>query len=168
MTSKRKFTALVTVSGLAVAAAGFAFIPLGDAPADGPAEALPDDARVMHVSKSPSCGCCGAWVGLAREQGFRVEVENTEDYAGMKQAASVPEEMWACHTAQIAGYTVEGHVPFGAIRKLLDERPDIDGIAVPGMPAGAPGMGSDPDAVFGVIAYGGAAGDGAVFQVAGR
>ena len=122
----------------------------------------------MHVTKTPTCGCCGAWVDLAREHGFEVEVTDTADYAGMKAAAEVPEALWSCHTAEIEGYVVEGHVPFAAIDRLLSERPQIEGISAPGMPAGSPGMGDDPNAVYDVIAWGGAAGDGAVFHTVGR
>lgn len=122
----------------------------------------------MHVTRTPTCGCCGAWVELAREHGFEVEVTDSVDYVGMKQAAEVPADLWACHTAQIDRYVVEGHVPFVAIDKLLSERPDIDGISVPGMPSGSPGMGLDPAAVYDVIAFGGTAADGEVFYTAGE
>ena len=123
--------------------------------------------RTMVVMKTPTCGCCAAWVDLARREGFEVEVTDTEDYAGMKAMANVPEDMWSCHTTRIGGYTVEGHVPFDAVRKLLDERPDVAGIAVPGMPMGSPGMGDDPDARYDVIAYGRSAGPNDVFFRAG-
>ena len=121
----------------------------------------------MSVMKTPTCGCCAAWVELARREGYDVEVTDTEDYAGMKAMAAVPEPMWSCHTTRIGGYTVEGHVPFAAIAKLMEEKPDIAGIAVPGMPMGSPGMGDDPDARFDVIAYGGTARPGEVFFRAG-
>ena len=127
----------------------------------------PGADRTMHVVKTPTCGCCGAWVELARREGYDVEVTDTTDYVGMKEAASVPEDVWSCHTTRIGGYTVEGHVPFAAVAKLLAERPDIEGIAVPGMPAGSPGMGDDPAARYDVIAYGGTAGEGEVFFRAG-
>ena len=123
--------------------------------------------RTMVVMKTPTCGCCAAWVELARREGLEVEVTDTEDYEGMKAMANVPEPMWSCHTTRIGGYTVEGHVPFAAVRKLLDERPDVVGIAVPGMPMGSPGMGDDPDARYDVIAYGGSAKPGEVFFRAG-
>lgn len=130
--------------------------------------AVAEVAHTLHVTKTPTCGCCAAWVDLAREEGFEVKVTETRDYVGMKHAAGVPDELWSCHTAEIEGYTVEGHVPFDALRKLLDERPQIEGISVPGMPAGSPGMGDDPEARFDVIAFGGSAGDGEVFHEAGR
>lgn len=145
--------ALVTATGLPVHAEGDTSHPR---------------AETMHVTKTPTCGCCAAWVDLAREHGFDVEVTDTVDYVGMKEAADVPAELWACHTARIEGYTIEGHVPFAAIDKLLSERPDIGGISVPGMPAGSPGMGHDPAAVYDVIAWGGTAGEGTVFYTAGQ
>lgn len=132
------------------------------------APVIAEEAHTLHVTKTPTCGCCAAWVDLAREEGFEVEVTETRDYVGMKHVAEVPEDLWSCHTAEIEGYTVEGHVPFAALRKLLDERPQITGISVPGMPAGSPGMGDDPEARFDVIAFGGSAGEGEVFHEAGR
>ena len=75
----------------------------------------------------------------------------------------MPEALWSCHTAEIEGYTVEGHGPFAAIDRLLAERPDVEGLAVPGMPVGSPGMGTDPDARYDVVAFGGEAGSGTVF-----
>lgn len=121
----------------------------------------------MHVTKSPTCGCCTAWVALAREAGFDVDTTDTRDYVGPKQEAGVPGDLWACHTATIDGYVVEGHVPFAALAKLLKDRPDIAGIAVPGMPAGSPGMGNDPSARYNVIAFGRMAATGEVFYRAG-
>ncbi|MGB3471435.1 MAG: DUF411 domain-containing protein [Erythrobacter sp.] len=121
----------------------------------------------LHVAKDPTCGCCGAWVALAREEGFDVETTDTDDIAGAKLDAGVPEALWSCHTATIDGYVIEGHVPFAAIAKLLEARPDVAGIAVPGMPFGSPGMGDDPDARYDVIAFGGTAGEGTVFYRAG-
>lgn len=122
----------------------------------------------MHVTKSPTCGCCGAWVALAREKGYGIEVTDTTDVTSVKLDAKIPDEMWACHTAMIDGYVVEGHVPFAAIAQLLEERPDVVGIAVPGMPGGSPGMGNDPTARYDVIAFGGNAVSGEVFFQAGQ
>lgn len=123
------------------------------------------EAPAMHVTKTPTCGCCGAWVDLARQVGFEVTVTDTDDYVGMKTAQAVPEALWSCHTATIGGYVIEGHVPFAAIRKLLAERPAITGLAVPGMPGDSPGMAGGADAVVPVTAWGGDAGDGAPFPV---
>ena len=126
------------------------------------------DHGTLHVTKSPTCGGCGAWVSLAEDEGFNVEVTDTADVTTTKLAGDVPGEMWACHTATIDGYVVEGHVPFDALRKLLADRPDVRGIAVPGMPFGSPGMGNDPSARYDVFAFGGKAGDGEVFYRAGE
>lgn len=125
------------------------------------------DHGTMHVTKSPTCGCCGAWVALAREEGYDIEVTDTADVTSVKLDNDVPGKMWACHTAMIDGYVVEGHVPFAALAKLLEERPDIAGIAVPGMPGGSPGMGNDLAARYDVMAFGGDAGEGEVFYQAG-
>lgn len=125
------------------------------------------DHGTMIVTKSPTCGCCGAWVALARTEGYDVEVIDANDVTNVKLDTGVPGHMWACHTAMIDGYVVEGHVPFAALAQLLQDRPDIVGIAVPGMPAGSPGMGNDPTARYDVIAFGGDAGEGEVFYRAG-
>jgi len=122
------------------------------------------DLPAMEVVKTPTCGCCTAWVSMARKAGFDVTVTDTTDYAGMKKAAGVPRRLASCHTARIGGYVVEGHVPFAAIRALLQDQPDIVGISVPGMPADSPGMGGALDAVVPVTAWGGQAGKGTVFD----
>lgn len=130
------------------------------------AQELPQSLPVMQVEKTPTCGCCEVWIDMAREAGFEVEVTETSDYAGMKKAAGVPRRLVSCHTARIGGYVVEGHVPFAAIRALLRDRPDIAGIAVPGMPAASPGMGGAIDAVVPVTAWGGSAGKASPFAFA--
>ena len=121
----------------------------------------------MSVVQSPTCGCCSAWVALARKEGYDIEVKDIQDVTSVKLDNDVPDTMWACHTAVIDGYVVEGHVPFAALAKLLKERPNITGIAVPGMPSSSPGMGNDPTAKFDVIAFGGDADKGEVFYKAG-
>lgn len=121
----------------------------------------------MYVVKSPTCGCCSAWAVLAREEGYAVEMTDTADMVSIKTDAGLPGDLWACHTARIGGYVIEGHVPFAAVAKLLTERPDIAGIAVPGMPSGSPGMGGDPNARYDVIGFGGSAAEGRVFYQAG-
>lgn len=98
------------------------------------------EAAPMVVYKSPTCGCCGAWVDHVRENGFEVEVKEVFDLEPIKAAAGVPGQMESCHTAMIDGYVVEGHVPAEDIKRLLSEKPDVKGIAVPGMPIGSPGM----------------------------
>ena len=124
-----------------------------------------DKADLLSITKDPSCGCCGAWADLAIKAGFKVEITETADYEGMKRAGRVPEHLWSCHTALIDGSVIEGHVPFAAIRQLQKQRPDIIGIAVPGMPEGSPGMGGGVDASADVLAWGGSAGDGRPFAL---
>ena len=122
---------------------------------------------VLIVNRTESCGCCGAWVALARKEGYDNEVKDIQDVTSVKLDNDVPDTVWACHTAVIDGYVVEGHVPFAPLAKILKERPNITGTAVPGMPGGSPEMGKDPTAKFDVIAFGGDAGEGEVFYKAG-
>jgi len=96
---------------------------------------------LITVYKTPDCGCCVKWVEYLRKEGFEVKAINRNDLAPIKQRAGVPSAMSACHTALVDGYVIEGHVPAQAIRKLLQERPNTVGLAVPGMPANSPGMG---------------------------
>ena len=95
----------------------------------------------MTLFKDPNCGCCGSWAELAREAGYGVTVRNDQDMTAVKRRLGVPEDLASCHTTQVAGYVVEGHVPLAEVARLLRERPaGVKGIAVPGMPAGSPGM----------------------------
>jgi len=94
----------------------------------------------ITIFKSQSCGCCGGFIAEIQRQGFDVSVEEMSNINDIKEKHKIPETMTSCHTSEIEGYFVEGHMPIEAIIKLLDERPDIDGIALPGMPVGAPGM----------------------------
>ncbi|MFU1478607.1 DUF411 domain-containing protein [Roseovarius sp. C7] len=121
----------------------------------------------MVMTKTPGCGCCDAWADLARAQGHKVEVIETYDYAEMKSEHGVPNALASCHSVKVGDYVVEGHVPLEAVARMLRDKPAISGIAVPGMPAGSPGMGDDPKAQFDVMAFGGEAGDGEVYYKAG-
>ncbi len=105
----------------------------------------------MVVYKSPNCGCCGSWVKIMKDAGFTVTVRDTEDMESVKKLAGIPGDHQACHTAKIGGYVVEGHVPASTIKRMLSAKPDIHGIAVPGMPFGSPGMGHDPNARYSVM-----------------
>ncbi|NJK80602.1 MAG: DUF411 domain-containing protein [Chloroflexaceae bacterium] len=96
--------------------------------------------RTMTVYKSPSCGCCTNWIGYVEEHGYTVTVEEVPDLAPVKTQYNIPPTVQSCHTALIDGYIIEGHVPVEDIERLLTERPDVVGIAVPGMPVGSPGM----------------------------
>lgn len=99
---------------------------------------------LVTVHKSPYCGCCEKWVEHMQAAGFRVEVVNTDDMTPVKQRVGIPPGKGSCHTAEVGGYFVEGHVPAEDVKRLLAEKPDARGIAVPGMPIGSPGMES-PD-----------------------
>ncbi|MBF0180879.1 MAG: DUF411 domain-containing protein [Magnetococcales bacterium] len=107
------------------------------------------------VWKSRTCGCCKLWVQHLEAHGFRVEARDVEDLSAKKRQLGVPPAMESCHTAEIGGYLVEGHVPAEDVRRLLAEKPAVRGIAAPGMPVGSPGMevpGQKPDP-YEVIAF---------------
>jgi hypothetical protein len=100
------------------------------------ADALPR----VDVYKDPHCGCCGAWVDHLKAAGFAVRVFEVGDTAAARRRHGLPDRFAGCHTAIVAGYVVEGHVPAAEVRRLLALRPSAIGLAVPGMPVGSPGM----------------------------
>lgn len=114
------------------------------------AEPLP----VIKVLKDPSCGCCSGWVEHLRKNGFAVTVVETTEMQAVKARLGVPAELASCHTAEISGYVIEGHVPAQAITRLLTEKPDAIGLSARGMPAGSPGMEGGPPKPFDVIQFG--------------
>lgn len=99
-------------------------------------------AQPMDVAKNAGCGCCGGWIEQMQAAGFEVAARNISNEAlyELKLSLGIGEEMMSCHTASVEGYSIEGHVPLVDIRRLLAERPDAVGLAVPGMPVGSPGM----------------------------
>ena len=99
----------------------------------------------MNVVRDPNCGCCGAWVDILRADGFEITVEHRlpADLVSYKVEKKIPFDMFSCHTASTGGYVIEGHVPAADIRRLLDEKPEAIGLAVPEMPYGSPGMGPE-------------------------
>lgn len=97
-------------------------------------------AADIVVYKSPSCGCCSAWIEHLERNGFSVESHNRHDMSVVKGNLGVPRSLQSCHTAQVGGYLIEGHVPAEQIVRLLKEKPAVKGLAVPGMPMGSPGM----------------------------
>lgn len=105
------------------------------------------------VHKDPNCGCCGAWAKHLGAAGFSVRIDETTALDAVRSRLGVPSDLAACHTAEVGGYLVEGHVPAVAINRMLKERPDAAGIAVPGMPLGSPGMGGKPQR-YSVILFG--------------
>ena len=106
----------------------------------GPAPRAQRTAPSVTVYKSPTCGCCTKWVDHMRANGFDVTATNVEDMAAVKQKYGVPDKAASCHTSLVGGYVIEGHVPADVVKRLLAERPKVAGLAVPGMPASAPGM----------------------------
>jgi hypothetical protein len=108
------------------------------------------------VSKDPNCGCCSGWVDHLKAAGFPVEVVTTPQVNRIKVRLGVPDDLASCHTAEVGGYVIEGHVPADAIKRLLVENPQAKGLAVPGMPVGSPGMevaGVDDD-TYDVVLFG--------------
>ena len=112
--------------------------------------------RFMRVSKDPNCGCCSGWVEHVQAAGFQATVMEMSDLAPLKARLRVPVHLASCHTAEIEGYVIEGHVPSLAIKRLLSERPSAIGLAVPGMPIGSPGMevSGTPDEPYQVVLFG--------------
>ena len=98
------------------------------------------NGQKITVYKSPNCGCCVGYAEELKKEGFNVETVVVEDMSTIKDKYSIPREMESCHTSVIDGYFVEGHVPLSVLKKLTKEKPAIDGVALPNMPAGTPGM----------------------------
>lgn len=95
---------------------------------------------LVRVYRSPSCGCCAKWADHLRANGFTVEVINVPEPASYRRKLGIPDALGSCHTAEVDGYAIEGHVPARELQRLLKERPSAVGLAVPGMPLGSPGM----------------------------
>jgi len=107
----------------------------------GAAANLPASAAdAVDVYKSPYCGCCEKWVEHLQQAGFAVRTHDVNDVPAARQRLGMPERLGSCHTAKVAGYVVEGHVPAADIQRLLKEKPKAIGLAVPSMPPGSPGM----------------------------
>jgi len=94
----------------------------------------------VDVFKSPTCGCCGAWVEHLQSAGFDVRVTEVDDTAAARKRLGMPAAFGSCHTATVGGYVLEGHVPAAEVKRLLGAKPKAIGLAVPGMPVGSPGM----------------------------
>lgn len=92
------------------------------------------------VHKDPNCGCCNGWIKHLQQAGFKVTAKNESDMATVKQRLGVPAAKHSCHTAEVGGYVVEGHVPAEHIKHLLAMKPKARGLVLPGMPIGSPGM----------------------------
>ena len=125
-----------------------------------PAAAMAASAgQEVVVFRSAYCECCEAWESHMAEAGFVVQDHIADDIDGIKEAMGVPADSVSCHTASVAGYVVEGHVPAASIQRMLRERSEIKGLAAPGMPMGSPGMEvdgmtADPFSVFSIAKNG--------------
>lgn len=105
-----------------------------------PARPAADSPVEITVYRSPTCTCCGRWLEHMKQNGFAIKDIKTEDMDALKRQKGVPNALQSCHTAIVGGYVVEGHVPAQDVRALLEKKPAIVGISVPGMPVGTPGM----------------------------
>jgi hypothetical protein len=108
----------------------------------------------ITVHKDPTCGCCSGWVRHLQNAGFATNVIETRDLDAVKNRLGVPDDLAACHTAELAGYVIEGHVPAAALKRLLAEKPNAAGLAVPGMPIGSPGMEGGAPEKYDVVLFG--------------
>jgi hypothetical protein len=112
-----------------------------------------DVTKEATLYRDPNCGCCGEHARYLRQHGYTVRIVPQTDINAIKRQYGVPERLASCHTTLIGDYVVEGHVPITAIRKLMKQRPDITGIALPGMPIGSPGMPGPKEGVFMIYAF---------------
>lgn len=140
------------VSGLLSRRQILAFLATAPLSAGLPASADPLPEVIVH--RDPNCGCCGAWAEHLRRNGFPVRIAETGKLNAIKERLSVPADLVSCHTAEVAGYVVEGHVPARAIQRLLAEKPKAAGLAVPGMPIGSPGMEGGAPETYEVVLFG--------------
>lgn len=113
------------------------------------------EVPVVEIWKLRGCGCCTLWARHLEVEGFRTRTSEHADLAPIRARLGIPEALAGCHTARLGDLLVEGHVPAPAIRRLLAERPSwVRGLAVPGMPAGSPGMPAPEPERYEVLAFG--------------
>lgn len=117
------------------------------------ASAAAPEGTLVTLYKNPTCSCCADWAEHMRANGFRVDVREGGDLTAAKDRLRVPPGLASCHTAEVGGYALEGHVPADVVVRLLDERPEVAGLAVPGMPAGVPGMPGEGFGSYDVLAF---------------
>ena len=108
---------------------------------------------VVAVYRTPTCNCCSKWLTHLEEDGFTVEDHVVSDLAAIKSENRIPGELASCHTAFVGGYVIEGHVPAEDIARLLETKPEIAGLAVPGMPIGSPGMEGPNPETYRILAF---------------
>lgn len=147
--SQRPIVRYATIgAAVVIAAAVAAFSPLRSAVSS--EVAAPTE---ITVYKTPTCGCCTAWVEHLEKNGFVVKAKDIPDLSALKRHYGVTSEIASCHTGFVGGYVIEGHVPADVIAQLLKEKPHIKGIAVPGMPMGSPGMEGPRKDPYDVVAF---------------
>src|SRR5262245_25359892 len=115
---------------------------------------LAAEKQVITVHKDPTCGCCSGWVEHLQKAGFHTKVFDISDLEAVKRRLGVPDDLAACHTAEVADYVIEGHVPAVALKRFLAEKPQARGLAVPGMPIGSRGMEGDKPERYDVVLFG--------------
>jgi hypothetical protein len=117
-----------------------------------PAPALAATIEAV-MYKNPQCSCCEAYAAYLEQNGFKVDIKPVNNLSQISSDAGVPGDLEGCHTLMVDGYVVDGLVPVEIVKKLLTERPDITGITLAGMPAGAPGMGGEKTEPFTIYAF---------------
>lgn len=138
MTLSQRFTSLAT--GLLLSAMPLCMAMAADSPPPAAAVTTAVELPLVKVYKSPTCGCCVKWIEHMEKAGFRVEATDLPDVNVIKNERGIAPRYASCHTAIAGDYVIEGHVPPADVLRLLREQPDVLGLAVPGMPAGSPGM----------------------------
>ncbi len=116
------------------------------------AAAEKQQSKIATIYKTPGCGCCDGHADYLRKAGYKVTITASEKLDEINRKAGIPEDYQGCHTTFINGYAISGHVPIKPIEKLMSERPDIKGIALPGMPMGSPGMNGTKDETWKIYA----------------
>jgi len=144
----RRTLASTTLTAVALGVAGGCADDDGagdDAKVDEASTAAPESLSGLTVDarRDPGCGCCTSWVEYFKEHGAAVELSEDGNRSSFRSEHGITDEAASCHTAVVEGYAIEGHVPVGAVRRLLADRPEAVGLALPGMPADSPGMGGD-------------------------
>ena len=135
-------TRRAVVAGLSTTAIGVSFGARAEIPV------------AIKVWKDPNCGCCTGWAEHLGRNGFVVTITDTAAMQEVKARLGVPRELASCHTAEVGGYVIEGHVPAHAIKRLITEKSPGRGLAVPGMPIGSPGMEGGAPETYDVILFG--------------
>ena len=146
--TRRKAIFALSATALSATALSAALCPLAL-----PARAAQTEGAI-HILKDPGCGCCDAYADYLKQNGFDVTVVDDKEFVARSVAAGVPEQGVGCHLAMIDGYAVSGLVPVEIINRLVQERPEITGITLPGMPANAPGMAPEKTGTLKVYAFG--------------